>query len=221
MGSIRLDRKRLVADRFKRIWSVVQHISAHPGLTRKELADQFALSERQLQADLNVIRDEMGLPLTRIHGYRFVESHPQDSAVRDLTLRDLNTFFLLIHRASSDPSVPPDALHEIIEKLPNAFPLPLQPLVRKTLCAYAGDEFGPTPEVYAHLAEALVRHCPVKLNYPPRTNMGYPGYLTEPIVDPEIMFPHKSSWYLIGRCHQRKRDVMFCLDGVDSVSFES
>jgi len=215
-----LDRKRLVADRFKRIWSVVQFISDHPGLTRKELADHFALSERQLQADLNVIRDEIGLPLIRIHGYRFVESPASDTARHDFTLRDLHTLFLVIHRASDDPSIPSGAIQDVLDKLPSAFPPPLQPLVRKTLCAYAGDEFGPTPEVYARLAEALVRGHPVKLNYPPRSSPSYPGYLTEPIVDPEILFPHRSSWYLIGRCHQRKRDVMFCLDGVDSVSLD-
>ena len=212
-----MDRKRLVADRFKRIWSVVEYISQHPGLTRKDLADHFALSERQLQADLNVIRDEMGLPLTRIHGYRFVDADAKEGSSRDFTLRDLNTLFVLIHRAAGDPAIPKDAFDDVVQKLPNAFPAPLQPLVRKTLSAYSADELGPTPEVYAHLAEAVVRHCPVKLNYPPRNSI---GYLTEPIVDPEIMFPHKSSWYLIGRCHQRKRDVMFCLDGVDSVSFE-
>jgi predicted DNA-binding transcriptional regulator YafY len=212
-----LDRKRLVADRFKRIWSVVQYISEQPGRTRKELADHFALSERQLQSDLNVIRDEMGLPLTRVHGYRFADTRPKEQASKGFTLRDLHTLFLLVHTASADPSIPKDAFDEIVAKLPSAFPPPLQPLVRKTLCPYTGDEFGPTPEVYAHLAEALLRHCPVKLNYPPRDSV---GYLTEPIVDPEILLPLEGSWYLIGRCHQRKRDVMFCLDTVDSVSFE-
>jgi predicted DNA-binding transcriptional regulator YafY len=212
-----LDRKRLVADRFKRIWSVVEFISDTPGLTRKELADRFALSERQLQSDLNVIRDEMGLPLTRLHGYRFASGPPSDRAVKDLTLRDLHTLFLVVHRAAQDPAIPKDAFADVVAKLPNAFPPPLQPLVRKTLSAYSGDEFGPTPEVYAYLADALVRRRPVKLNYPPRNVV---GYLTEPIVDPEILLPHKSSWYLIGRCHQRKRDVMFCLDGVDSISFD-
>ncbi len=212
-----MDRKRLVADRFKRIWSVVQYISDRPGMTRRELAEHFALSERQLQSDLNVIRDEMGFPLMRIHGYRFAETHPDEQATKDLTIRDLHTLFVLVHHASADPTIPKDAFAEIVQKLPSAFPAPLQPLVRKTLCPYSGDEFGPTPEVYAHLTEALIRHCPVKLNYPPRNSV---GYLTEPIVDPEILLPHKNSWYLIGRCHQRKRDVMFCLDSVDSVSFD-
>ncbi len=212
-----MDHKRLVADRFKRIWSVVEFISETPGQTRKELAGQFSLSERQLQADLNIIRTEIGLPLTRIHGYRFVDTRSSDDPAKDMNLRDLHTLFLLVHRASADPSIPKDAFAQVIAKLPSAFPPSLQPLVRKALCPYSGDEFGPTPEVYARLAEALIQHRTVKLNYPPRNGI---GYLTEPIVDPEILFPHKNSWYLIGRCHQRKRDIMFCLDSVDSVSFD-
>src|SRR6266567_8325695 len=70
------DHKRLVAERFRRIWQLVEDIACHPGKSRKELASQFSLSERQVQADLNVIRREMGLPLVRRQGYRFLtDSH--------------------------------------------------------------------------------------------------------------------------------------------------
>jgi hypothetical protein len=60
-----MERKRLVADRFRRIWHIVQDIAETPGKSRKELADKFHLSERQVQADLNIIRTEMHLPLVR------------------------------------------------------------------------------------------------------------------------------------------------------------
>src|SRR6202158_5263448 len=73
------DHKRLVAERFRRIWQLVEDIAGQPGKSRKELAGQFSLSERQVQADLNVIRREMGLPLVRKQGYRFV-TDPQDAA---------------------------------------------------------------------------------------------------------------------------------------------
>src|SRR5260370_38408231 len=66
------DHKRLVAERFRRIWQLVEDIASHPGKSRKELAAQFALSERQVQADLNVIRREMSLPLVRRQGYLFL-----------------------------------------------------------------------------------------------------------------------------------------------------
>ena len=52
-----------MADRFQRIWSIVERIDQMPGLGRRQLSEEFALSERQLQADLEVIRVEMGLPL--------------------------------------------------------------------------------------------------------------------------------------------------------------
>ena len=70
------DHKRLVAERFRRIWQLVEDIAREPGKSRKELAGEFSLSERQVQADLNVIRREMGLPLVRRQGYRFVTDQP-------------------------------------------------------------------------------------------------------------------------------------------------
>ena len=50
------DGRRLAAERFRRIWQLVEEIAGEPGLSRKQLAARHALSERQIQADLNVIR---------------------------------------------------------------------------------------------------------------------------------------------------------------------
>jgi predicted DNA-binding transcriptional regulator YafY len=206
-----VERKRLVADRFKRIWAIVEAIDLQPGLTRSELADRFALSERQLQADLNVVRREIGLPLIREHGYRFaidLEAEPT------FTLRDVHTLFLVVRSASSDPSVLRDALDELTGKLYRAFPITLQPLVRKALAPWAEPGFGPPPEAFALLADALARQQPVKLRYPPRSGM---GFFTEPIVDPHIVLPHLGAMYLIGHCHQRRRELMFPLDTLQEV----
>ncbi|MBM2811836.1 MAG: hypothetical protein HW416_2595 [Chloroflexi bacterium] len=209
-----MERRRLVADRFRRVWSIAEFIAEQPGLTRFELAQRFALSERQLQADLNLIRDEIGLPLTRDHGYRFAHN---GNAPLALNLRDLHTLFLLIQRASSDPDTSPVALAAVVEKLPHAFPPPLQPLVRKTLGPPATDGFGPGPDVFAVLADAVARCQTVKLSYPMHSNV---GYLTEPIVDPHMLLPYGESWYLIGRCHQRKRVVMLCIDMLNNATTE-
>src|ERR1041384_90119 len=70
------DHKRLVAERFRRIWQLVEDIASSPGKSRKELANEFSLSERQVQADLNVIRREMSLPLVRRQGYRVLSDPP-------------------------------------------------------------------------------------------------------------------------------------------------
>src|SRR5437764_9753086 len=113
------DHKRLVAERFRRIWQLVEDIACSPGKSRKELAGQFSLSERQVQADLNVIRREMGLPLVRRQGYRFLtdaqEAGPQFS------LAEAQLLLMLLRRAAHDSSLPVDRLTSLLVKLPYLF----------------------------------------------------------------------------------------------------
>src|SRR5438034_10288818 len=95
------DHRRLVAERFRRIWQLVEDVASHPGKSRKELAAQFALSERQVQADLNVVRREMNLPLVRRQGYRF------DTSTTDcgpqFTLAEAQLLLMLLRRAAHEP----------------------------------------------------------------------------------------------------------------------
>src|SRR5712692_8990765 len=151
------DHRRLVAERFRRIWQLVEDIACQPGKSRKELAGQFSLSERQVQADLNVIRREMGLPLVRRQGYRFLtdaqETGPQFS------LAEAQLLLMLLRRATNDPSLPVERLKSLMVKLPYLFPLHLRPLVAKTLQAAnaSSERGGRQHEMFAALAEALLR----------------------------------------------------------------
>jgi predicted DNA-binding transcriptional regulator YafY len=208
------DHRRLVAERFRRIWDLVEDIASNPGKSRKELATQFSLSERQVQADLNVIRREMNLPLMRRQGYRFVtdaqESGPQFS------LAEAQLLLMLLRRAAHDPSLPVDRLRSLMLKLPFLFPLHLRPLVAKTLeAATASERGGRQQEIFSALAEALLRKSYVKLHYP----AGDPvSAIQEPIVQPEVLFPYCKSWHLIGNCRQRGRMMVFDLDTVVAVT---
>ncbi len=208
------DHKRLAAERFRRIWQLVEDVASTPGKSRKELAAQFALSERQVQADLNVIRREMNLPLVRRQGYRFLtdaaESGPQFS------LAEAQLLLMLLRRAAHDPSLPVDRLRGLMVKLPFLFPLHLRPLVAKTLeAANASERGGRQQEIFAALAEALLRKSYVKLHYP----TGDPvSAIQEPIVQPEVLFPYCKSWHLIGNCRQRGRMMVFDLDNVVAVT---
>jgi predicted DNA-binding transcriptional regulator YafY len=208
------DHKRLVAERFRRIWQLVEDIAGQPGKSRKELAGQFALSERQVQADLNVIRREMGLPLVRRQGYRFLidteDNGPQFS------LAEAQLLLMLLRRAAHDPTLPVDRLRSLMIKLPFLFPLHLRPLVAKTLeAANQSERGGRQQEIFATLAEALLRRSYVKLHYP----AGDPiSSIQEPIVQPEVLFPYCKSWHLIGTCRQRGRMMVFDLDNVVAVT---
>jgi predicted DNA-binding transcriptional regulator YafY len=208
------DHRRLVAERFRRIWQLVEEIASHPGKSRKELAAQFALSERQVQADLNVIRREMNLPLVRKQGYRFL-TDAQDMGPQ-FSLAEAQLLLMLLRRAAHDPSLPVDRLRSLMVKLPYLFPLHLRPLVAKTLeAANASNRGGRQQEIFAALAEALLRKSYVKLHYP----AGDPvSSIQEPIVQPEVLFPYCKSWHLIGRCRQRDRMMVFDLDTVVAVT---
>jgi predicted DNA-binding transcriptional regulator YafY len=208
------DTKRLVPERFRRIWQLVEEIASTPGKSRKELAAQFALSERQVQADLNVIRREMNLPLVRRQGYRFLTD--AQASGPQFSLAEAQLLLMLLRRAAHDPSLPVDRLRSLMAKLPYLFPLHLRPLVAKTLeAASASERGGRQQEIFATLAEALLRKSYVKLHYP----AGDPiSAIQEPIVQPEVLFPYCKSWHLIGNCRQRGRMMVFDLDSVVAVT---
>lgn len=206
-------RRRMAAERFRRIWQLVEQIAREPGHSRGELARQYALSERQLQEDLNVIRTEMRLPLVRRRGYRF--RVPESDADPSFSLAEAQLLLMLLRRAARDPGLPGDRVQALMAKLPQLFPLHLRPLVTKTLEAIGADASGWQQRTFTALADALLRKTFVKLHYP----AGEPvSSMREPIVQPEVLFPYHDSWYLIGRSRQRQRMMVFDLDGVTAVT---
>jgi predicted DNA-binding transcriptional regulator YafY len=210
-----MERKRLVADRFRRIWHIVEDIAETPGKSRRELADKFHLSERQVQADLNIIRTDMRLPLVRRQGYRFVAEGAPGGGEGCFDLREAQLLVMILRQSMKDRSIPSDRLGSLMRKLPAMFPAHLQPLVQRTLEAVTAPRSGQQQQVFAALADGLLRSSYVKLHYPPG-DMSSP--IPEPIVRPELLLPYLSSWYLIGECKQRNRTMMFNLDAVTAVT---
>jgi predicted DNA-binding transcriptional regulator YafY len=206
-----MERKRLVADRFQRIWQIVEHIAREPGKSRRELADRFALSERQVQADLNVIRAEMRLPLVRRQGYRFVNEQGGPSGA--LEMQDAQILLLLLRRAQVERTVPPEQLDGLIAKLPTLFPPHLQPLIGKIV--QPGGARPRQQEFFETLTGAILNGTLVKLHYP----RGYTSMpITEAEVKPSLVVPYLDSWYLIGTSTHRDKLIMLELDTVDVVN---
>ena len=207
------ERRRLAAERFRRIWQRGEEIAREPGKTRRQLAQEYALSERQIQSDLNVIRTDMRLPLVRSQGYRFrvydASSEPP------FTLAEAQLLLILLRRATRDPSLPLDRTQSLWQKLPQLFPPHLRPLVEQTLRAFAADPSGRQQNVFTALADALLRKAYVKLHYP----AGDPVMsIQEPIVQPEVLFPFMDTWFVIGMCRQRGRVMVFDLETVVAVT---
>jgi predicted DNA-binding transcriptional regulator YafY len=213
LGDEAMERKRLVADRFRRIWQIVEDIARTPGKSRRELADKFHLSERQVQADLNIIRTDMHLPLVRRQGYRFVAEGPSNGD-GCFDLGEAQLLVLILREAARQRTIPADRINSLMRKLPAMFPAHLQPLVHHSLDAAVSPRPG-QQQVFAALADGLLRGTSVKLYYPPGDST---CPLSEPIVRPELVIPYLNAWYLIGEVKQRNRTMMFNLDGVTAVT---
>ena len=210
------ERKRLVADRFRRIWAVVEEIAANPGHSRGELADRFHLSERQVQADLNIIRTDMRLPLIRRQGYRFADEGAGIGGEGAPDLREAQLLVMILRQALRDRGIPREPLAALMDKLPGMFPTHLQPLVQRTLDAVTSSR-STQQQVFAALGDALLRRAAVKLHYP----IGHASSpnLSEPILVPELLLPYLASWYVIGAVRQRSdRSMMLDLEGVTAVT---
>ena len=220
-GRFKGQAKRLIADRFRRIWHIVQVIADEPGQTRRTLADRFHLSERQVQADLAIARGDMRLPLVRRQGYRFVDEGPaRDAAGFDL--REAQLLVMILRQAMKDRSIPSDALGSLLRKLPGAFAPHLRPLVERTMEAVTAPRTGQQHQVMAALADGLLRGVPVRLHYP----VGVMAYAIgdRPVIRPEVMLPYLDDWYVIGEMqtgglgYERTRSVMLPLGEVTAVT---
>ncbi len=205
--------RRLIPDRFKRIWALAEYVTAHPGVTRSALAQRFTVSERQLQADLTVMRRDLGLPLSRSHGYR-IGSGSSDASV--LTMRDIHTLYVVMDRASRDSSIRAEDVLSTASRIVDAFPAYLQRLARATLPSES-ETLGLTPALAAGLIGAIMKKDAVKLRFASSPSAGYP---IEAVMTPEILLPYRETWYLIGRSGRQQRLVMLPLSGLRTVTSE-
>ena len=197
-------------DRFHRLWAIVERIDREPGLDRRQLADEFSLSERQLQADLLLVKDGLGLPLERRRGYRFsVEANGSE----ELGLADAVALARLARSAEPDSELALQ-LGAMLPRLVTAFPPRLQPFARAVLSVDGHH----APDVLVALVEALLGRHTARIRI---ATHGKPSdSFRELTVDPQLVVPFGESWYLLGYCHERQRDIMLLVDELDPASVE-
>lgn len=210
-----MERDQLAIDRLSRIWAIIEHIAENPGTSRRRLAERYALSERQVQEDLRVIREELRFPLIRRKGYRF--SGGDDRVVLDFSFSEARALISALRVAALDRTIPQEPLRSLLSKLPAVFPLHLQPLIRKSLESLGNPEPAIEERVFLALTEALFERRPIHLHLPSRVGGGAP----DPIVEPHLMMPYLGAWYLVGRCRQKKRVMMFKVENIEAVTLAS
>ncbi|MGI5836484.1 MAG: helix-turn-helix transcriptional regulator [Chloroflexota bacterium] len=210
-----MERDQLAIDRLSRIWAMIEYIAENPGTSRRKLASKYALSERQVQEDLRVIREELRFPLVRRKGYRF--SAGDDRVVLDFNFTEARALISALRSASQDRGNPIEPLRSLISKLPNIFPLHLQPLMRKCLESLGNPEPALEDKVFLALTEALFEKRPVRLHLTTRSAAS----VQDPIVDPHLLMPYLGTWYFVGRCRQKRRVMMFKVENIEAVTIAS
>ena len=212
---VSMARKQSPANRIRRVWRIVEEIAQEPGKGRRDIAETFALSERQVQEDLNLIRADMRLPLVRHQGYRF--EAPREGNGPTFTLREAQLLLLAVRQLAQEPAVHQPELTALLRKLPSLFPPHLRPLAERILeSMMRTSRRGPNDDdSFATLSEAAVGNGAVQLHYSgndPSTP------IQDPIVTVELLVPYSGSWYVIGLCQQRNRLMMFDLENVATVT---
>jgi predicted DNA-binding transcriptional regulator YafY len=210
-----VERDQLAIDRLSRIWAIIEYIAENPGTSRQKLAERYALSERQVQEDLRVIREELRFPLVRRKGYRFAAG--DNHVVLDFSFSEARALISALKVAAQERTVPPEPLRSLLSKLPAIFPLHLQPLMRKSLESLSNPEQALEEKVFLTLTEALFERRPVQLHLSARAGAGLP----DPVIEPHLMMPYLGAWYLVGRCRQKKRVMMFRVENIEAVTVAS
>ena len=202
-------RRLPVAARLLRIWQVAERIAVEPGHTRASLAVLFHLSERQIQADLNVIREGMGLPLVRQRGYRFADEGASVGPAA-LSLHRALVLLMVLDRAARDPSVPSEELDALAAWLPTVLPPHVRPIVAAVALTFRAARPAAEQRVLLAILHALLRGRWVRLDGMADGD--------EPIVRPDVVLPFLGQWYVVGERYRPARPAAFALGDVGDVT---
>ena len=183
------ERRTPPAARLLRIWHLAEHIAANPGESRLDLSRRFHVSERQIQGDLLILREDMGLPLIRRSGYRFVGEGPA-SGPAALTLHEALVMVMVLSHADRDPSIPKAALARIADRLPNVFPPHVQPFVAAIVPVLRAPRPTGEQRVLLAVMNALLRSTWVQCHR--ARGQG------DPVIRPEVLLPFRGGWHVLG-----------------------
>lgn len=211
-------RKRLVADRFRRVWAVVEEIAARPGQTRAQLADKFHLSERQVQADLIIIRSDMRLPLIRRQGYRF-ETEGHSLGASTMSLGQAQMLVLLLAKSLHDRSVSTARVRALLSEIPTLCPPHLAPVVARLVEAVTSRTPSRHQRIIVLLTEAMLAEAWVTLTYDEGWRPFAKRVHFDPTIMPSVLLPYLDDWYVLGPCEQaRGATRMLTLEHVRTVT---
>ena len=189
-------------------------------VTVKELAEKFAVSERQIYRDLNAIENVLCVPLVRQETGKTVRVRMEAGYLPGLSPQNATVIFLsLLQQKGSALS---GHLNEIKDALVSTLfkyhydpqELAVEKLQKRI---HIVEETLAEPEKVSSLFTALVQAIKdshrVKIWY----YTTHSGEETERVVEPYGLICKHQNWYLVGRCLRRNDVRVFRVDQIKDV----
>lgn len=199
--------------RTARLLEIIYKISGTPRFwTRRRLAENYEISERMIQKDLELIRVRLGLELqTDGEGYYF--SHLPQMPTTSFSFSEAIALLAAAHSAQRMSGINSTELNAAIARLEVIFPSTLRPFLK--------DSFNKLPEnnngghhqtILQMLYRAYSERLQIKIVYYSNSSQG----TGERIVEPYAIMAYGRSWVLIGFDYQRHDILQFKLDRIQS-----
>ncbi len=198
--------------RTARLLDLVWRISSAPRQwTRRRLAEQYEVSERQITKDLEILRNGLRFAIQRSsEGYYFEQVPHLPTA--SFAFEEALALLLAARAGARLAGVDGEALAAAVGRLESLFPRELR-VVLRAADAEMADPTG-REERLAALHRAIGQRRQVWLRYAAASKG---GEVTERVVEPYAVIPYVRSWHLVGHCRLRDDVRLFKLDRIQQL----
>lgn len=207
-----------------RLNMIIDHINKrtpYGGVTVKELADKYEVSERQIHRDLNAIQNYLNVPLIKrdqvIDGRKNVFYCLKAGYLPSLSPEKATAIFLsmLQQQGTALAGHLNDLKDALVSTLFKYHYNPAELAVEKLqdrihLVEEALAEPERVGDLFTRLVQALKDCHRVKIWY----YVGYSGTVTERVVEPYGLICKRHNWYLVAYCLERRAIRVFRVDQI-------
>jgi predicted DNA-binding transcriptional regulator YafY len=176
--------------------------------TRKRLAGQYEVSERQITKDLEILKHGLCFEIEHAReGYYFARVPRLPTAA--FSFEEALALLLATRAGGALAGVDGEALAAAVGRLESLFPRDLRPVLR----AAEPDADDPTGRAarLAVLERAVAGRTQVRIEYAATSR---DGAISERTVDPFAVVSYGKSWHVVGHCHLRHAVRIFKVDRI-------
>lgn len=215
VGALSGERKLEETKRIGRVLLILQLIASQPRRwRRRELAERFELSERQIDKDLELIRHGLAFSLRHAPNGYYFETLPHLAAA-PLGFQEALALILAARSALSGDGIDRADLAAAMSRLEAQLPIPVRGLLARS---WQLDRAGPAAEhrlrMLAAVERAMADRRKVRMVYASAIRG---GETTERIVRPYTGIRYNRGWYIIGHCELRDEVRMFKVGRIRSL----